>query len=293
MKRVKKNNSNFRIKTSLEFKTDKEQAGRRRLTFGLAFGVGTIILACVCLLLLLREYDFDVNNIIGRNPETSESTDDSTAEPVAMTGSANFLLLCSDDDGERVHHAAILSVDLGKEKMTITTVDAKKSVGVNGFSGNLSQQLSHGGMTQAVAAAESMTDMKISRYIRATDTSFKGLVKVFGGVPCTVDKKISYSVDGVGYIIEKGTQTLTADMSYKYMYYLSQQNENEPEKMSEFLSDMLTAFMTQENFSRIDSIYKRLVNILDTDISAYDFANNKASLGYLIEKTQGKKATIA
>ncbi len=293
MKCVKKNNSNFRIKTSLEFKTDKEQAGRRKLTFGLVFGIGTVMLACVCLLLLLREYDFDVNNIIGRNPETSESTDESTTEPITLTGSANFLLLCSDDDGEKVHHAAILNVDLGKGQMTITTVDAKKSVSVNGFSGNLSQQLDHGGMTQAVAAVKSMTDVEISRYIRATDTSFKGLVKVFGGVPCTVDKRISYSVDGVGYIIEKGTQTLTADMSYKYMYYLSQQNENDPEKMSEFLSDMLAAFMTADNFARIDSIYRKLVNILDTDISAYDFANNKANLGYLIEKTQGRKATVA
>lgn len=289
---MKKNNSNFRIKTSLEFKTDKEQAGRRKLTFGLFFGIGTVMLACVCLLLLLKEYDFDVDNIIGRVSETSETSNESTEQVVKPEGKANFLLLCSDDAGEKVHHVAILSVDLGKAKMTIKTVDAKKKVTVNSLTGDLSKQLSHGGMTQVVTAVEKLTETDISRYIRATDTSFKGLVKVFGGVPCTVDKKISYSVDGVGYIIEKGTQTLTADMSYKYMYYLSQQNENMPEKMSEFLTDMLCAFMTQSNFGRIDSIYKSLVNILDTDISAYDFANNKANLGYLIENFEGQKAKI-
>lgn len=289
---MKKNNSNFRIKTSLEFKTDKEQAGRRKLTFGLFFGIGTVMLACVCLLLLLKEYDFDVDNIIGRVSETSETSDESTEQVVKPEGKANFLLLCSDDAGEKVHHAAILSVDLGKAKMTVKTVDAKKKVTVNSLTGDLSKQLSHGGMTQVVTAVEALTETDISRYIRATDTSFKGLVKVFGGVPCTVDKKISYSVDGVGYIIEKGAQTLTADMSYKYMYYLSQQNENMPEKMSEFLTDMLAAFMTQSNFGRIDSIYKSLVNILDTDISAYDFANNKANLGYLIENFEGQKAKI-
>lgn len=289
---MKKNNSNFRIKTSLEFKTDKEQAGRRKLTFGLFFGIGTVMLACVCLLLLLKEYDFDVDNIIGRVSETSETSGESTEQMAKPEGKANFLLLCSDDAGEKVHHAAILSVDLGKVKMTVKTVDAKKKVTVNNLTGDLSKHLSHGGMTQVVAAVETLTETDISRYIRATDTSFKGLVKVFGGVPCTVDKKISYSVDGVGYIIEKGTQTLTADMSYKYMYYLSQQNENMPEKMSEFLSDMLSAFMTQSNFGRIDSIYKSLVNILDTDISAYDFANNKANLGYLIENFEGQKAKI-
>lgn len=290
---MKKNNSNFRIKTSLEFKTDKEQAGRKKFTFALFFSIGIVMLACVCLLLLLKEYDFDIDNIIGRAPDTTETSEETTQEPVKLEGNASFLLLCSNDSGKKVHHAAILTVDLGEAQMKLITVNAKKKVSANGFSGNLSEHLERGGMAQAVAAAESLTEIKISRYIRATDTSFKGLVKVFGGVPCTVDEKITYSVDGVGYIIEAGTQTLTADMSYKYMYYLSQQNKNKPEKMSEFLSDMLSAFMTQDNFSRADSIYKKLVNILDTDISAYDFANNKAGLGYLIEKTQGQKAVIA
>ncbi len=289
---MKKNNSNFRIKTSLEFKTDKEQAGRKKLTFGLFFSIGIVMVACVCLLLLLREYDFDIDNIIGRSPDTTQESEETTAEPVTFEGNANFLLLCSDDDGKKVHHAAVLSVDLSKASMMIKTVNAKKNVTADGFSGNLSQHLSHGGMAQVVAAVESLTDLEISRYVRATDTTFKGLVKVFGGVACTIDEKITYSVDGVGYIIEKGTQTLTADMSYKYMYYLSQQNKNKPEKMSEFLSDMLCEFMTTENFTRADTIYKKLVNILDTDISAYDFANNKAGLGYIIEKTQGQKPTV-
>lgn len=289
---MKKNNSNFRIKTSLEFKTDKEQKGRKKLTFGLFFAIGVVMLACVCLLLLLREYDFDVDNIIGRTPDTTQTSDETTSETAMPTGSANFLLLCSDDDGKKVHHAAILTVDLTNTRLIIKTVDAKKSVSVNGFSGDLSKQLNHGGMSQAVDAVETMTEMTISRYIRATDTSFKGVVKIFGGVPCTIEKKINYSVDGVGYIIDKGEQTLTADMSYKYMYYLSQQNENKPEKMSDFLADMLTAFMTTDNYGRVDSIYKKLVNILDTDISAYDFANKKTELGYIIDKTQGQKANI-
>lgn len=289
---MKKNNSNFRIKTSLEFKTDKEEKGRRKFTFILFFTIGVVMLACVCLLLLLREYDFDVDNIIGRAPDTTQTSEDTTGEIATPTGSANFLLLCSDDDGKKVHHAAVLTVDLGKKQMSIKTVNAKENISVNGFSGDLSKHLAHGGMTQAVDAVESLLSTEISRYIRATDTSFKGVVKIFGGVPCTVDQKISYSVDGVGYIIDKGTQTLTADMSYKYMYYLSQQHENKPEKMSDFLADMLSEFLTEDNFSRVDSIYKKLVNILDTDISAYDFANQKSNLGYLIENVQGQKANL-
>lgn len=288
---MKKRNSNYKINTSLEFKTNKEEKGHRKFTFGLIFGVGIVMLACVCLLLLLREYDYDIDNLIGRTPETTETTE-TTAPTVELTGSENFLLICSDDESDYINHGAIVNVNLENMKMKIYTLDAHDSVSANGYSGTLSKHLAHGGMVQLKSAVEELIGVKIGRYIRATDSSFKGLIKIFGGVPCTVEEKISYSVDGVGYIIEKGKQTLTPDISYKYMYYLSQANENKPEIMSEFLVDMLSTFLTQENFNKADKLYKSLVNILDTDISAFDFSNSKSKLSSFIVETEGTKAEI-
>lgn len=288
---MKKNNSNYKINTSLEFRTNKEQKGHRKFTFGIVFGIGVVMLACVCVLLLLREYDFDIDNLIGRTPETTETSETTVITPT-LEGSATFLLVCSDDDSKYLHHAAIANVSLGEGKIRIYTLDAEDVVQANGFNGSLSKHLSHGGMVQLRSAVESLTGVTVSRYIRATDSSFKGLIKIFGGVPCNVKEKVRYSVDGVGYIIEKGEQTLTPDISYKYMYYLSQRNENKPETMSGFLSDMLCAFLTQENYAKADKIFKSLVNILDTDISAFDFSNNKVSLGQFIAETEGTKAEL-
>ncbi len=288
---LKRKNSNYKINTSLEFKTNKEEKGHRRFTFGLIFGISVVMLACVCVLLLLREYDFDIDNLIGRTPETTETTETTVAEPV-LEGMANFLVACSDDDSAYLHHAAIVNVSLTERKIRIYTLDVSDKVSANGFSGTLSKHLAHGGMVQLKSAAEALTGVEISRYIRATDSSFKGLIKIFGGVPCKVEEKVRYSVDGVGYIIEKGEQTLTPDMSYKYMYYLSQKNENKPELMSSFLADMLCTFLTSENYGKADKIYKSLVNILDTDISAFDFSNNKANLNQFIIETEGTKAEL-
>ena len=67
------------------------------------------------------------------------------------------------------------------------------------------------------------------------------------------------------------------------MYYLSQQNTNKPDEMSEFLSDMLRTFLTAENLKSADSVYRKLVNILDTDISAFDFTSNKPKLESIID----------
>lgn len=288
---MKKNNSNYKINTSLEFRTNKEEKGHRKFTFGLIFGIGIVMLACVCVLLLLREYDFDIDNLIGRTPETTETSETTVITPV-LEGSANFLVVCSDDDSEYLHHAAIVNVNLNDRKMKIYTLDAADETEAGGFRGSLSKHLAHGGMVQLKSAVEALTGVEVSRYIRATDSTFKGLIKIFGGVPCVVKERVRYSVDGVGYIIEKGEQTLTPDISYKYMYYLSQKNEDKPEVMSDFLADMLCSFLTQANYGKADKIFRSLVNILDTDISAFDFSNNKANLSQFIIETEGTKAEL-
>ncbi|MGN1118643.1 MAG: LCP family protein, partial [Acutalibacteraceae bacterium] len=137
-----------------------------------------------------------------------------------------------------------------------------------------------------------ITGVTVSRYIHATDDSFKGLIKTFGGVPYDVKERIQYSCDGVGYIIEKGRQTLTADMSYKYMYYLSQQNADKPDEMSSFLSAVLKVILTPQNDSKADYYYSKLRNILDTDISAFDFSNNKSALSQLVTLFDSKDAVV-
>ena len=286
---MKKNNSHYKINTSLEFKTEKQTKGRRKLTFALFFSIGVIMLACVCLLLLLREYDFNVDNIIGRKPETTQ-TENPSGIVETVEGSANFLVLCSDNKNRKIHHCAIVHVDLAEKEMKIYTVDTRKKNGKQSLAELF--ESSDGSMLKFKEALEDLTDVKIDRYIRANDTSFKGLVKIFGGVAYDVKRRVEYSYDGVGYIIDEGYQTLTPDMSYKYMYYLSQQNANEPETMSMFLSAMLTNFLTGENFNSADKYYNKLRNILDTDISAFDFSGNQSALGQFISGYEGKSAVL-
>lgn len=288
---MKKNNSNHKIRTSLEFRTSKETKGKRRFTFGLFILVGIVMLACVCTLLLLKEYDFDIDNIIGRSPETTENVSQTEID-LTHEGKASFLVTVSDEDGKHLHHAAIVSADVAKGDIKIYTVDVKERY--DSLSGTLSSVFSKsdGSMLSFKDAVQEVTELEISRYIKATDSSFKSLIKTLGGIPYDVKDRVQYSCDGVGYIIEKGNQTLTADMSYKYMYYLSQEHENNPEEMSNFLASILETALTSQNFSKADYLYNKLRNILDTDISAFDFSNNKSSLLQLITLLENSKAVV-
>lgn len=290
---MKKKDGGYRIKTALEFKTDKETKGKRHFTAGVIIIIGIIMIACVCTLLLLREYDYNIDNIIGRSPRTTESTSEAVTE-MNLEGKTTFLLAVSSDNSEKLHHVALVSADVKSGDIKIYTVDVKKEYETENGKGSLSSLFSNsdGSMLRLKEAVSDITGVKISRYIRATDTSFKGLVKMFGGVVYNVGERVRYSCDGVGYIIEKGNQTLTADMSYKYMYYLSQQNADKPDEMSNFLAALLRGALTEQNAAKADSFYSRLRNILDTDISAFDFSNNKSALMQAVTKFSGRDAEI-
>lgn len=290
---MKKNERGYKLRTSLEFRTDKETKGRRRFTLGFFLLVGIIMLACVCTLLLLKEYDFDIDNIIGRSPETTDGTSQTNAD-MSLEGSSTFLFAVSDNSKNKLHYTALLNFDVSSGEIKIYTVDVNENHSEEKTKGSLTAlySKSDGSMLSLKEAVEEITGVTVSRYIHATDDSFKGLIKIFGGVPYDVKERIQYSCDGVGYIIEKGRQTLTADMSYKYMYYLSQQNADKPDEMSNFLSAVLKVIMTPQNDSKADYYYSKLRNTLDTDISAFDFSNSKAALSQLITLFGSKDAVV-
>lgn len=290
---MKKNERGYKLRTSLEFRTDKETKGRRRFTLGFFLLVGIIMLACVCTLLLLKEYDFDIDNIIGRSPETTDGTSQTNAD-MSLEGSSTFLFAVSDNSKNKLHYTALLNFDVSSGEIKIYTVDVNENHSEEKTKGSLTAlySKSDGSMLSLKEAVEEITGVTVSRYIHATDDSFKGLIKIFGGVPYDVKERIQYSCDGVGYIIEKGRQTLTADMSYKYMYYLSQQNADKPDEMSNFLSAVLKVVLTPQNNSKADYYYSKLRNTLDTDISAFDFSNSKAALSQLITLFGSKDAVV-
>lgn len=290
---MKKKERGYKLRTSLEFRTDKETKGRRRFTLGFFLLVGIIMLACVCTLLLLKEYDFDIDNIIGRSPETTDSTSQTSAD-MSLEGSSTFLFAVSDNNKNKLHYTALLNFDVSSGEIKIYTVDVNENHSEEKTKGSLTAlySKSDGSMLSLKEAVEEITGVTVSRYIHATDDSFKGLIKIFGGVPYDVKERIQYSCEGVGYIIEKGRQTLTADMSYKYMYYLSQQNADKPDEMSCFLSAVLKVVLTPQNNSKADYYYGKLRNTLDTDISAFDFSNSKAALSQLVTLFDSKEAVV-
>ena len=76
------------------------------------------------------------------------------------------------------------------------------------------------------------------------------------------------------------------------MYYLSQQNGNKPEEMSAFLSALFKTVLTGQNFTKADYYYSKLRNILDTDISAFDFSDSTASVQQFIQLFSEKEPEI-
>lgn len=271
------NESNKNIETSLKFKTRHEKKKKLRKRIAALFIAAVVLVAAVSAFVLLSENDFDLDKLVA-SFGADESTSDTTVQPANLAGRINFLLVCSDDNSQTIRYMGLLCADLNTPALKLHLLSPSETVTADNYTGTFSEHFTYAGMAQLVRAVEESTSISVERYVRATDSTFKKSVKLFDGLEYSVPQRAVCELSGVSFIIESGLQTLTPDMLMRYMIYLSVDETNDMETLGKIICAMLDASLTQGNFERGESLFGRLSNYLDTDISVMDFTNHSAKL---------------
>ena len=271
----------------LRFDTRKNVRSMRVKRFAAAFSCFFVLLGGISFLLLLRYYNFDLSAI--GNPAEETTVEETTAKPEPqVSGSYRYLLLCTADASNDVRFAVILNADMEALELSITPLSSAQGLSYGGCTGNLSVQLDFGGEKQLASALEAATGVKIDKFIRSTDSSFKSLINSFGGFETTVEKAIDVRSDRLTAIIGAGRQTMTGDTLLKYLRYY----ENEPGMQAEIIADILEQEITPANFKKADSHYTRVINLVKSDISVVDFASVKTGIDALLYSGEAVKVSV-
>ena len=149
-------------------------------------------------------------------------------------------------------------------------------------------ELDFGGEKQLASALEAENGIKIDKYIRSTDSSFKSLINSFGGFETTVEEAIDVRSDRLTAIIGAGKQSMTGDTLLKYIRYY----ENEPKTQAEIIADIVEQEITPANFKKADSHYTRVINLVKSDISVVDFASVKTGIDALLYSGEAVKVSV-
>ncbi|MBQ8502856.1 MAG: hypothetical protein IJ491_01100 [Clostridia bacterium] len=220
-----------------------------------------------------------------RSEDESITTDAGTTSGVAAVASqstkeidATFLLALTDNDKAHVHSIIIAHFNSGNEELTLDFVDPDISVTVNDSTGSMQQHLQTGGISQFLWAISEHSGKGFNRYLIADEAAFVELMSMLGDTVVEIPGQISYDHSGIKFIIDKGTQSLTADMMLKYYLYLTYTATENSQQIYSVLTDILTRLLTAENDTLLEERFCKALGLFTTDISAIDFSNHKDAI---------------
>ena len=258
----------------LRFQTDKKREASKTKHFIFGFLIILIIFGTASAIILFKDASF--SSINSTTAETTSETEIETKPSV--TGTAHYLIFCTDDSDSRVQFAAVIKMAADTRQLSVCPVSPEASAQVNGRVMSLSEAYAQGGAPQAVKAVESIGNISIDKYAFANEEKFKKAFNVLGSIQYNVPEKVSYRSPGVTISMAQGVQKMTGDIFCRYMLYCAAQGKKGLREQASVTCCAVDSFINKSNFEKIDRLYDKIINIVSSDISVIDFNSSKPML---------------
>ncbi len=245
----------------------RKKKGHVAIPFLIAFLLSMVFIGSVAMLL------FDM---IGGDDETIIRNSGNVKKPSAESNMTLLFVLDEESDHEPLTFLIARVRPVEKEIMLISMPTTMLTV-VDGRQATLADFYNNGGVQQLKAAIANETKIGIDRYIILDSAAFQKLGNIYAGV---------------NYVIPSGTRGFTESNAPQYLGPAQMEKlityplfENGEMERSAVVADIITEMINQTDYERIaasmDSNFKTLINMIETDISAIDYKNHKDALKYM------------
>jgi hypothetical protein len=256
--------------------TSGDRKGLRRMFAALA---ALLVLFAVVFALLLAKNGFSLNRLLGAEtslPEPSETENGAAGEPAAApeAGAVNVLFLCSSE--KEVVFCSVFSFLPAANAVRVKPVSPELSLPRGDGAARISEIFYNFGAAE-VAEALSAKNVTVHRWVSVNEAKFRLLLQKFGDTPVTLPNPVDFTVDAIRYQFGKGAHTLTADALVSVMKY-GYAGDDALRFQAQAMADVLKNDLTAENVLRGEAFFAELVNMVDCNISAFDYAAYKQRL---------------
>lgn len=259
---------------------------------------GVIVVICLVLFaasvfVILAVNDFDIGKALGARDAENESVTEETgtAEEESLTGEAveaaavNFLVLCSDS--RELTFCQLVSVDAARSEIKIKPLPSDYMLDTD--SGKIALGALFGKASyQEIGEAFIPKGIRVSRYVHVTEDNFKRIMSNIGQVPVQINGYYEFNIDAVKYTFSPGVQNMTSDTLLKFMKYAAS-GEEMLRIQSNAVADIFRQHFTKENFEKGESFFSKIINYVDSDITAFDYNAVKG----VIEKMTSSEVKIS
>ncbi len=246
----------------------------------------TAFIASVFVILAMN--DFDIGKALGaRQAEEDASSEETTAvagemlQEMDFRDSLTFLLLCSEK--QELTFCQLVSVDVGANKIRIKPVPVDYLLDTPTGQMTVSEIFSSQSMS-VLAASFSSKHINIKKYVHITEDNFRRMMSKLGTVPVEITGYYEFNIDAVKYTFSPGTQNMTSDILLKYMKY-AQTGEAALRLQANAVASVFRQHFTSDNFSKGEDFFSELINLVDTNITAFDYNSATAVLSLMLSET--------
>lgn len=247
-------------------------------TLAIVFSAAVVVIASVSGVLVIGEITSEETTVPSDSVEDTQTAVSFAADKQEFCG--NFLLALTYS--ERIELLGVVRMDSAEKSMRISFIPGDTYCCFNNLSGTMNEHYKNGGVTELLWAVGEYANISIERYIIADESSFTGLMEHIGEMTVTLEHDVICGQDAASFIIEEGQQNLIPAMMVKYFYYLC---ENQPAYNDEIVESLAlygkNLFCSGDEIKTEDN-FDFMISRLETNISALDFNNYKASILTLV-----------
>lgn len=283
------------------FKWDKKVGKRKNLDFNSrakekrplliwsALVVGVLLAGILSFVILLAANDFSLEKLLGARQSTdtettTELSDEETSQaaaPYTDENALNFLALCVDKTD--VILCELISVSVCENTLRIKPVSPEISLEYGGNTLSL-QELFESYSVKAVCEALEARNTRIDRWVVIDEHSFKTMMKSLGEVAVFLEKDVSYVVDSITYTLNAGTRNMTSETLLNYLKY-ADKGDDLALLQAQAVATVISTHFTIENLEKGEKFFSTLINLVDTNINAFDFNNSYSAIYNFIENS--------
>lgn len=182
----------------------------------------------------------------------------------------NVMLMLYDDQHSQTK-SQIYLIKFNESEKKITTVGLPNIIDttVKYKTGSLAEQYDYGGSLQLKSAVENLFSAIVDKYIICPFSAIETVVDEMGGIEFDIEESLYYkSEDKVLTDLSVGLQTLNGQQVLEYLRYSWPDDYSAANRQAELLSIGLKKLFN--NSSKITSIFTKISNQLQTDVSIID-----------------------
>ena len=259
------------------FRTARQRERRRLGRFFGAAAVFLVLFLAVCAVYIgIHSGGFS----FGSDEESSSATEVSQAVE-NVSGVKNLLLLCAAQDKTDIRFLAVVQINFDENSYSVCAFSPRETANTGDRFGSFLEHYQAGGVKQLIRAVETISGIRIDRFIASDDNSFKRAINTMGPVVFSFPEQINYRGADFSIVLIEGEQKLRGDDLLKYLRYCGALGDEGLEMQAEALGELFVQYINEKNFAKRDNLFTTLINSLTSDISVVDFKQAKPMLEYM------------